>query len=186
MSRGGARRSDWRTRRPRAGGGFTLVELAGAMVVVAILAAAAVPTLRAARDTRRSIAAHEARLDLAYARERAMATGMPCWVRFDVPSRTWSLLEGTSSSGTLADATPVLDPGTGRPWVRDLAAGALAGVTLGPIDFDGGTVVGFDWLGRPLRADATDLRGVGRATVGGRVVEVVPGTGLVRQRRPEA
>ncbi len=45
------------TRRPRTGGGFSLIELVAVMVIVGILAGAAVVTLSSTSDNRATLAA---------------------------------------------------------------------------------------------------------------------------------
>ena len=71
------------TRRPRTGGGFSLIELVAVMVIVGILAGAAVVTLSSATDNRATMAAKQLVRDLTFARQRAVATGTPSWIDFD-------------------------------------------------------------------------------------------------------
>ena len=69
-------------RRPHRGGGFSLIELVAVLVIAAIMAAVAVPTLSSLAATRAWAAAKLVARDLTYARERAMTTGLRTWVGF--------------------------------------------------------------------------------------------------------
>ncbi len=173
------------TRRLPRGGGFSLIELVAVMVVAGILAGVAVVSLSSTRSSRTTIAARQLERDLTFARQRAVATGVRCWVSFDTGANTWSVLsEDSASPGRDPGATVLTDPSTHGPFVHNLNANQFIGVTLGTVDFDGEDWIGFDWLGQPL-AKTSELalvaQGFAQLTGGGvtRTVTVEVGTGHV-------
>jgi len=106
--------------------GFTLVEIIGAMLLLAVLAVVVVP--RAGRTINRVPGASEMLLqNLVYARSRAMST-----------TNTWTLVYGGTDVRLTRDGTevPLPDPETGT---------MAAGVTIS----GGGGSVTFDTYGAP-------------------------------------
>ncbi len=173
------------TRRPRRGGGFSLLELVAVMVIVGILAGAAVVTLSTTTGNRTKMAATQLLRDLTFARQRAVATGTPSWVRLETGPKTWSILtEDPVSGGTgWSDAAIIDDPATGQPFVQTLGVTPFFGVDLLTADFDGNDKVKFDWLGQPRTwngATETALPADGTVTLtGGHTVTVAAETGHI-------
>ena len=166
------------TRHLKADGGFTLIELIAVMVIVAVLAAAAVPSLEAMGDTRSTMAARQLLRDITFARQRSVATGAPTWVVFDASAQTWSVLGEDPAALGRAGASTLNDPATGRPFVQRLNTGSLVGVRIVSVDFDTTAEVGFDWLGRPLSGAESSLANPGVVTLtGGHQVTVAVSTG---------
>ena len=175
----------WGIRRPRAGGGFTLVELIAVLVIVAVLAAVSVPALNNATDTRATMAARVLLRDLTFARQRAMVTGTNTWVAFDTNVHTWSVLAEDPEDPGRAGASVIPDPATGRTFTQTLNAGPFAGVLLLGADFDGQPEIGFDWLGQPRNSTESDLDDEGSVTLtGGQRLTVAVGTGKVAYVEP--
>ncbi len=133
--------------------GFTIIELIAVMVVVAILAAAAVPALGVLDSGRSRAAAKQIVRDIDYARARAMTTGTVSWVVFDATANTYSVLAESVSTPGRAGATTITDPATQAPFTVRLNQGEFAGADLLTADFGGAAEVGFDRLGRPLKSD---------------------------------
>ncbi len=172
-------------RRPISGGGFTLIELIAVMVIVAIMAAAAVPSLEAMSGTRSAMAGKQLLRDLTFARQYATATGAPVWVVFDSGAETWSVLAEDPDNPGRAGATILVDPATGRSYIERLGVGSMTGVGIASVDFDADAEVGFDWLGRPLSSSEAPLAAEGTVTLtGGHQVTVTVDTGHVAYVAP--
>ena len=173
------------TRRPRRGGGFTLVELVAVMIIAGILAGVAVVTLSSAAGNRSRMAANQLRRDLTFARQRAVATGTPSWVQLNITAETWSILaEDPVSAGTgWSDAAIINDPATGQPFVQTVGVAPFNGVDLLTVGFDGNDKVKFGWLGKPRTyngAAETALAADGDVTLsGGHTVRVKAETGHI-------
>ncbi len=162
--------------------GFTFIELIAVMVIVAILAASALPVINSLSETRRSAAAKQLLRGLTVARQHAQATGATTWLEIDLLGQRWSILVENPEAPGRASATPLIDPGTGRRYANSLGTGDFAGTAITSVNFDGGSAVGFDWKGRPLNAAEQPLTAQGIVTLeGGHRVRVEAGTGYVRQ-----
>ena len=173
------------TRRPQRGGGFTLIELLAVPVIVAVLAAVAVPTLDTMGDTRAAMAGRQVLGDLTFARQRAVATGTVSWVVFDPDGETWSVLSEDPTAPGRAGATVLNDAATGRAYTRRLNVGSFVGVQIISASFDSDVEVGFDWLGRPLNASETALAAEGEVVLsGGCVIRVAATTGYAAYVSP--
>ena len=174
-----------RTRRARRGGGFTLPELAAVIVVTAIVAGSAAPSLVNLGDSRAAMAGRQALRDLTFARQRAIATGTPTWVVFDATAETWTVMSESPSSPGRASATTMNDMATGRPYIQTLNTGAFPGVQIVSVNIASAAEIGFDWLGRPLDSIENPLASQGAVTLtGGHIITIEPGTGHVRYQTP--
>ncbi len=171
--------------RARTRGAFTLIELVAVMILVGILGVAATVSFNSMPASRQAAAARQIQRDLAFARERAMATGIRHWVVFSLASNSYSLLAEDPLNPGRASATTIKDPATQSPFVQRLNLNEFVGVTLASVTFDAGAEVGFNWLGEPLNSSATALAasGVVRVT-GNHQVFVQSGTGMVTYDAP--
>jgi prepilin-type N-terminal cleavage/methylation domain-containing protein len=166
-------------------GGFTLVELVSVVVIIAVLAATAVPTLAALSTTRQGKAARLLLRDVAFARERALATGRRSWIEFDVADQIASFSADDPQAPGFDDSIAMTDPGTGRPYSRAFGVGDLREAGFSDPDFNADAVLGFDWLGRPIDRDGNDLSTAGTLELsGGWAIEVIPETGLALLSEP--
>lgn len=174
-----------RPRRHR-GGGFTLPELIAVLVVAAIVAAAAIPSLAGAGVGAR--ASHAARLllgDITSAREHAVATAVPVWVVFDPAAESCVVLAENPASPGRAGAAPITDAATGRVLMRTFGAGEFVGVGIESADFGGGAELGFDWLGRPTATGGSPLAAPGLVVLtGNHRLTVEPGGGIPSYTAP--
>jgi prepilin-type N-terminal cleavage/methylation domain-containing protein len=175
-----------RTHIPSARGrhGFTLVELIALMVITSIVAAVAVPALASMTAARRRVAARMVQRDIAFARERALATGTVHWVVFAAGADTYSVLAVDPADPGRAGATAIADPATGREMLVRLNSGEFAGVDLTGAAFGAGSELGFDWLGRPLGAGAVLLATPGSVTMSGGYTVTVSTGGLAAWTGP--
>jgi prepilin-type N-terminal cleavage/methylation domain-containing protein len=164
--------------------GFTLVELIAVTVITSIVAAVAIPALASMSAARKRVAARMIQRDLAFARERALATGAVHWVVFAPASDTYSVLSEDASAPGRAGAAAIIDPATGRSMLVHLNAGDFAGVDLTAASFDGGSEIGFDWLGRPLGAGPAILSSPGTVTLSGGYTVTVATGGLATWTGP--
>lgn len=169
-----------RTRRSRESGGFTLIEMIAVIIVVGIIAAVTAPSIAHFADTRRTAAARLLYRDLLYAQQHAVATGARTWVRFDATADTWSVLAEQRDPPGLANAVILSDPTTASPMIITLGSGDWRDAAIVDATFDGDSLVGFDWLGKPLNASETDLAADGSIQLaGGAVLTVRAVTGHI-------
>lgn len=164
---------------------FTLAELVAVVAVLAVVSVVAVPAAWWMAATRAGGAARVLVQDLTYAREHAMQSGTPSWVVFSTPAQTYSILAEDAANPGRDDAQPIEDPATGWAYTQAYGQGTFVGVSLVGASFEGAPEVGFDWLGRPLRAGGATLGSRGTVTLNdgfGCVVE--PGTGLAWMTTP--
>jgi len=165
--------------------GYTLVELIAVMVIVGVLAASAVPSLRKMASTQASMAAAKLLNDLTHARQLAIATGTRTWVVFDTSAQTWTVLSEDPSNPGRLNAAVINDPATGGTFVQTLATGEFSGARIISAGFDGNPEVGFDWLGRPLNSGESSLAAVGTVTLtDNHIIQVAISTGHVTHIAP--
>lgn len=166
-------------------GGFTLVELIAVLLIVAIMAGVAVPSLGSISGTRASMAARQLLRDMTFARQRALATGTTCWVKFDTTAKTWTLLRDDPSNPGLANAIILTDLATGSTYILTLGSGNFASVDFSSCNFDSGTSVGFNWLGEPMQANGTALAAQGSVVLtNNHQITVNASTGMVTHITP--
>jgi len=148
-------------------GGFTLVELIAVLLIVAILAAAAVPALDSVQRSRQVVAARMLLHGLTFARQHAVATGVRTWVVVDVGNQTWRILAENPLAPGRGGAIALSDPGAASELAERLDAGDFGDVRIVSAAFDGAAEVGFDWLGRPLNSTESDLAEAGEIVLSG-------------------
>jgi prepilin-type N-terminal cleavage/methylation domain-containing protein len=148
--------------------GFTLIEVIAVLIVTAIMGALAVGSLGSLSSSRAADAGRTVLQDVSFARDRAMSTGLPHWVVFDAAAESYSVLVD-STGGGYASAAALTDPATGSAMVVRLNREQHSGVFIEYVSFDDATVVGFDWLGRPLLADGQRIAKEGQVQLTGGV-----------------
>lgn len=117
--------------------GYTLIELAAVMTLLAILSIAATPAISSMLGTReRALAAETARL-LAVARARAAATGEPTGVRFE-DDGSWMSLVRIAGTGESPSAVP---GEAARSWA------AFGSARIGDVENGDGTALRTIWFG---------------------------------------
>jgi hypothetical protein len=162
-----------------------MVEIIAVIVILGVIAGSALPVLTTLSSVRTGAAAGILRKDVSRARETAVATGRRVWVRFSGPTASYSMWIETWASPGLASTVPLVDLATGLPIQRQLGQGEYAGVVMQLVNFDGGSDLGFDWLGRPLNSSEASLVSSGSielATAQGTNVQgirVTKGTGAI-------
>ncbi len=167
------------THTPSRSAGFTLVELIVVVVVLAILSAAAIPSVGAMRSIRERGATQQLLRDVSFARQRAQATGVTSWVRFSPASSAYSVLAESSPGAGRGTAITITDPATNAPMSVSFSSGDLAGVTLQVAGLTGNEV-GFDRYGRPMLVDTTILTSNATITLSaGPSVTITARSGLV-------
>lgn len=164
--------------------GFTLVELVAVLVLTGILAAVALPAITTTERTKRAAAARLVASDLRFARQYAVATGTRTWVSFQVATDQWTIASEDPDAPGRSGAQAIIDPATGRPMIQRLDT-LFKGEHLSNADFDGGTEVGFDWLGRPLSQTEDALESTGSLVLAsGFSIRVAVDSGLVTAVSP--
>lgn len=158
------------------GRGFSLIELAAVVVIVAIMGVTASMSMSGVSGNRQTAAARQIARDLAWLRERAMSNGTTCWATFTVATNTYVLKDESGSPG-FASAAALTDPATGRAFSQVLNTGNYAGVSL----LSATTAsFGFDPKGRPVdTSGAIRTANVTIGVTGGRSATVTKSTGWV-------
>ncbi|QYU70063.1 GspH/FimT family protein [Leptolyngbya sp. 15MV] len=133
-----------------------MVELIAVMTIAAILAAAAVPAMTTLRAARIESAQLMIVRDLGYARDRAVATGTPHRVAFDVIQQQYRLMLVPSGDPASQVTTSHTTPAGGEYVVR-FGQNEFSGVLLVSASLGGGASVTFDWRGTPHGAGGTPL-----------------------------
>ena len=162
---------------------FTLIELIAVMTLVAILAAVAIPSFASVGSTNAGMAARILAADIAFARQRAIATGVRTWVTIDPDAEQWTLASEQPGVPGLADALAIQRPGVGGAWSVNFTDFDLDSADVTAAVFDGAPTVGFDWRGQPLQASGARLAADGVVSLaGGRQILVDVASGVVELR----
>lgn len=165
--------------------GFSLIELIAVLVILGIVISTMIMGVGTTDATRRSAAAWVVVRDLAYARERAIATGTTHWVAFTPASDSYTALVDDTSNPGFANALALSDPATGAAFARTLNINEYLGVEITSASFGASDDLGFDWRGRPIESDADPLAADGTVTLtGGLQIVVERDTGRVSHDPP--
>lgn len=169
-------------RRPaiRSRGGFTLIELIVVLVITAVMAGVALPTLANLQSTRAAAAQRQIAADLITIRERAMATGTLHRAFFQPAKAECGYYTVAGSNPASNVETLIQLPGSGQAWLMRMNQGEFAGVSLLSVSIGSGTSVTFDWQGRPYDASGTLLSSNGTIMLTGqRTITIVRDVGLI-------
>ncbi|MFG0283452.1 MAG: Tfp pilus assembly protein FimT/FimU [Phycisphaerales bacterium JB039] len=171
------------SRRPQRAG-YSLIELAAIVVILAILAAVSAPSLGRIPAIRAGVAAEQIAGDLSFARSWSLATGVRSWVRFDLAAQEYRMLAEDPDIPGRAGAA-LLQSGAGGPLIVTLDAGQLLGIQIDSADFDGGVEIGCDARGRPLNDAEELLRGAGELRLStGHIIRVAEQSGITSYVSP--
>ena len=160
--------------------GFTLIEILVVVLIMGIAAAIAVPTMGGTAGSKSTAGARMIMADLLYAQSRAIELQQMTYISFDSVNNQYSVM----SSPTVV----MTNPSTDTPYTRSFGAAGNSGLpdcALGAPNFDGQTMVAFDYLGAPYSVSngvATALNS-GSVTIGCNgvnvTVQVDPITGQI-------
>lgn len=138
--------STWKNHRR----GFTLVEVLCVVVILGISAAFVIPRLSQRSDLVTAAMARKLMADVLYAQNRAIATRLVHYVRFDTTNQRYEVLT------SLSPATYITHPVDGGSFQVPLSTGRtdqLRTVSLTSASFDAKTCLAFDELGVPYATD---------------------------------
>lgn len=161
--------------------GFTLVELALVISIIAILAWIAYPKVAVLGEMRLDAAARRLAADLRYAQGQSVATRVAHGIWFEPERGRYAVYAETPE-------TPVVDPADRDHTLGvDFARNAeFHGVSITSVSFGSTPAVSFDCFGVPRDSAGVDLARAGRVVLkyGDRsdTVSVAPATGLVTVR----
>lgn len=142
-------------------GGFTAIEAIAVVVIIGILASAIAYRYSRSPVADAALAANQLIADIQYVQMRAMGTGRPHNIRFDVGTGSYALREGV----TIIEEKNLPDPDNSVIRSTSLPNNTLTFNTIGEPTFS---------------ATATGLVNLGTATDTYRVVTVFPLTGAVK------
>jgi prepilin-type N-terminal cleavage/methylation domain-containing protein len=161
--------------------GFTLVELALTITIIAILAWVAYPKVAAMGEIRLDAAARRLAGDLRYAQSRSIGTHAVHGVHFEPARSRYTVYSPTPAS-------PVTDPADrARPLRVDYTSRVeFHGIAITSAAFGATPSVSFDYYGAPRDGSGNDLAAAGRVILSYQglsdTVLVAPGTGAVTVR----
>jgi prepilin-type N-terminal cleavage/methylation domain-containing protein len=141
--------------------GFTLIEMATVVVILAILTAIALPSMAQSDELTASAAARQVLSDLLYAQSQAIATQNKQFVSFSL----------TGSGGYTVYSSPttiMTNPTTQAPYTITMGTGPMADVALSGVTLDTATnvVLAFDEVGCPYACQSTTATPVALANTG--------------------
>ena len=166
-------------------GGVTLLELILIIVIVGIISALAIPTFNYLDQSRTKLAGRQLAMDITYSRDYAQSTGVRTWTSFNSINQSWTVLAEDPANPGRANATVLTNPATGQSYIQTVDQGEYTGVQMTAINIDGGSEVGFDWLGRPVNETGAALASQGQITLNNNhQVVVEPGTGYIQMASP--
>jgi Tfp pilus assembly protein FimT len=123
------------------------------LAIMAIVATTAIVRMSSLSDDRSAMAARMLLRDLAFARQRAVATGYKTWVDLSAAD-TWRLLAEDATNQTQASAQLLNDPATNDGFVQTVNSGTFMGVTFSVTV--GESWIGFNWVGQPIKDSDED------------------------------
>jgi len=151
----------------RDGKAFTLVELLVVVIILALAAALVLPQAIGTSDMQAQAAARVLMADLEYAQSHAVVTQADVTVTFDGSGNSY---------GVSKQSQTLIHPITKKAYVVDFDThGSFKTVSIGTVDFGGGSTVTFNALGTPSPDGSVDV-GAGTHTYR---VTVAPVTGRV-------
>lgn len=159
---------------------FTLIELLAVVAILGMLSAVTMVSLCPTIGVRRQAAARWLASKLNGQRSQAITSGIGTWVSFDSSTNTCSFLMDSVASPGWGNASSQTDPDRGGPLRAVLGTGEWSGVSISSVSVaGGGTVLGFDWQGRPINSAGTLLTSSSIITLSGpTTVTIRAGTGL--------
>jgi prepilin-type N-terminal cleavage/methylation domain-containing protein len=156
--------------------GFTLIEALMVVVLLAVLAVTASPSLTGITSGKGRYAAEKLRSHMRFAQLLAMHTQNRTRLIFDQGNNRYTLERETAPNVW----TPGIDPGTREAFQVKMGDSPFEGVALTAVLLNGNTSLIFDTDGTPLNALESDLTSPAYVEVDSKYrLEVVPQTGKI-------
>ncbi len=166
---------------PRAGRGFTMVELVLVLTLLGLLAWVAYPRFATYYEIKLDAAARRVAADLRYAQSQSIGTRKVHGLLFEPAAGRYTVFAQTPG-------TPVTDPADrSKPLQVDFSARTeYRGVVLESATFGSTPGIRFDYFGVPRDTAGVELASPGRIVLAYQgyadTIEVTPGTGKVAVR----
>ncbi len=139
--------------------GFTLIELVVIIIVLAIIAAVAIPRLGDVTSMKSGAAAEKIKSDIRYAQELAMTQNRSYRVYFNAspaPASGYAVVNDADGDGNWGEAGEFAPDPTGKGNLSvTLNSGDYAGVTA---SLSAGSYISFNSLGRPTTGGGVSIQ----------------------------
>jgi len=156
--------------------GFTLIELVVIIVLLAILAAVAIPRLGDVASTKAAATAAKIKSDIRYAQELAMTRNRSYRVYFNsapAPASGYAVVNDANNNGAWGEAGEFAPDPSGKGNLSvTLNSGDYAGVTA---SLSAGSYISFNSLGRPTTGGGATIT----MSPGGYTITIFAETGAV-------
>lgn len=156
-------------------GGFTIIELVMVIVLIAIMAALAIPKFDSYYAIKLGGAARKLLFDIRYAQRLAIAQHDSYGVEFNTAANTYRIYK-------VSDNSTAIEPLSRSSFLVDYTANTeFKDIDITSVNFGGTTKIAFSSLGVPKNGSGVDLSVNGTVTISykgsSQTITVIPNTG---------